>query len=119
MATEVISFRVDAEYRARLKRTADKLGRSLSELFLRALNNDLAFIHKEMAKKANALVEILPEGLTASKEKLTSICRESLDDAEYFRDRLEALEKAEPVYREIENLESYRDFLRETVTEKA
>ena len=115
--SQTISLRVDNEYRTRLLKTADKLGRSLSEMFQRALDNDLAAIHLEMAKKAQALADGFPAG--KAREKIMAICRESLDDAEFFRDRMKILEKAAPVYREIENLEAYRDFLRETVTVEA
>jgi predicted transcriptional regulator len=115
--SQTISLRVDNEYRTRLLKTADKLGRSLSEMFQRALDNDLAAIHLEMAKKAQTLADGFPAG--KAREKIMAICRESLDDAEFFRDRMKILEKAAPVYREIENLEAYRDFLRETVTVEA
>ncbi len=117
MKTDNIIIRCDPELKQAIKRTAAKLDRSMSEIFLRSVTNDLSILHNGMAKKAQGVVEQLPEG--ELKERVAALYEESARIAKYFRDHLENVDNTAPMLREIENLESYRDFLRETVTVEA
>ena len=106
-----IGVRVEPEYFARVKKAAAEMQSSLSELILQNTNMFLVIHYRGMIDR---LREMPPAGL--SEENMRTWLADLQENHDYFSAELEKVKAKAQMYEEIENLETYRDFLRDTVT---
>ena len=119
MKSSTLHIRIDPEYYAKLKKDAAFFDMTLTELVLESLNVHIGQLHNGVSMGIAELGVSLESDAEARAVCLKG-AKEHAEQAEYYIRELRALRIKAKLYQEIEGLESYRDFLRETVvTEKA
>ena len=114
----MISIRVDPEYRANLRRDVSESGETVSATMLFATNLYMGLMFSRLIEDLEAGRADMVEG-----SKTWTIQGYRIEEAQkkrlFYVAECESWEQKSQLYREIEGLETYRDFLRETVKTEA
>jgi|GEM_PF-5260613 hypothetical protein len=114
MKSNTFTLRLSDKNKRALNLAAHEFGTTLTQAVLFSVNQHFVKLYIEECKRRQTRMNAMVDGEQKEAERV-ELC-EILDKAEYLSSQRTASEKATDVYKEIEALETYRDFLRETVT---
>ena len=113
MKNNAFTLRISDENKTALTIAAHEFGTSVTQAILFSVNQYFVKLYIAECKRRQTRIEAMTDG--EQKEAKRAELRTILDKAEYLSSQRTANEEAAEVYKEIEALETYRDFLRETV----
>ena len=120
MQKTALNIRIGAENKKQLVQACHAVSRSLTEVLLTSANSHFVEHYIGMAKTFDRLYKALEHSDDKDTRAKAKTCTKiAIEKAEYFQREVNALTDATETLKEIESLECYRDFLRETVTVEA
>ena len=116
MKTTQLQLRVEPEFRDKFRRACDAFGWSLTSMFLAGACRQITWLYDKAFEQIRRDIDGMDPGI--ERDASMVVLEREKKDRNYFYKKYAAAMIGNDIFLDIEQLETYRDFLREVMNEE-